>query len=97
MCLPVSFASTLRLVEVAEEKSHLFDNEPCYKFLIASLSQAFDAAIFFFFSFFLVSVASVPILYTLLKSPTLTMTPSLPTTYIASNRATFCFLQKTKL
>lgn len=96
MCLPVSFASTLRLVEVAEEKSHLFDNEPHYKFLIASLSQAFDAAIFFF-SFFLFSVASVPILYTLLKSPTLTMTPSLPTTYIASNRATFCFLQKTKL
>ena len=61
MHLPVSFASTLRLVEVAEEKSHLFSNEPCYKFLIANLSQAFDAAIFFF-SFFLFSVASVPIL-----------------------------------
>ena len=51
MHLPVSFASTLRLVEVAEEKSHLFSNEPCYKFLIANLSQAFDAAIFFFFHF----------------------------------------------
>lgn len=70
MCLPVSFASTLRLVEVAEEKSHLFDNEPCYKFLIASLSQAFDAAIFFFFIFpILRSICSNPLYSSQVPNP----------------------------
>lgn len=69
MHLPISFAAILRLVEVAEEKSHLFNNEPYYKFLIANLSQAFDAAICFFIFPILRSICSHPLYSSQVPNP----------------------------